>query len=133
VKIADKPLVRVWHLYCTDDHQETNVMKSVFEETDVEKGAAGASCGANCRCGQEAADLAKRLEKGVNDAKAAVSAKLEDGKIAAERLVKRGRYAVEDGISEAAHNIKRHPFGSLAMAFAAGAALAFLVPRATKR
>jgi len=110
-----------------------NPMKSVVDESRADSSAqARSGCAANC-CGHDVEEVAKRIEKGVNDAKAAVSAKLEDGKIAAERLVKRGRYALEDGISEAAHNIKRHPFGSLAVAFAAGAALAFLIPRSAKK
>ncbi len=69
----------------------------------------------------------------MDDVKDAVSSTLEDGKFAAERLLKRGRYAAEDGLEEAAHTIKRNPFGSLAIAFAAGAAFAFLMPRATRR
>jgi hypothetical protein len=89
-------------------------------------------CAGTC-FGTEIQEAAKLVEKGLNDSKAAVSATLEDGKIAGERLLKRGRFAVEDGISEAAHNIKRHPFGFLAIAFAAGAALGFLAPRSARR
>ena len=103
-------------------------MKSLVDESKVESGA---EVRAVC-CGHDAQEGAKRIEKGVNDAKAAVSVKLEDGKIAAERLLKRGRYAVEDGITESVHKIKRHPVGSLAIAFATGAALGFLVPRSAK-
>ena len=106
-------------------------MNNVLDESKVDRGAEVRGGAATC-CGQDAQEVAKRIEKGVNDAKAAVSAKLEDAKIAAERLFKRSRYAVEDGISESAHNIKLHPFGSLAIAFAAGAALGFLVPRSAK-
>jgi len=76
---------------------------------------------------------AEKIEKGVNGLKAAVSETLEDGKMAAERLLKRGRYAVEDCMAETAHSIKHHPVSSLAIAFAAGAALGFLVPRAIKK
>lgn len=86
-------------------------MNSVLEE----------SKGANCACG------------GLENVKTAVSEKLEDGKIAAERLLKRGRYAVEDCMSETAHEIKHHPVSSLAIAFVAGAALGFLVPRSVKK
>ena len=74
----------------------------------------------------------KRVEKGLNGWKATVSANLEDGRIAAERLLKRSRYALEDGIEETAHQIKRNPLGSVAVAFAAGAALALLVPHLGK-
>jgi ElaB/YqjD/DUF883 family membrane-anchored ribosome-binding protein len=108
-------------------------MNSVMDESKVETGTeVRGSCVATCS-GPDAQEVATRIEKGVNDAKAAVSAKLEDGKIAAERLLKRGRYALEDGINETAHNVRRHPFGSLAIAFAAGTVLGFLVPRSAKK
>ncbi len=103
-------------------------MTNVLHESKVENGA-----DADTFLGFDAEEVAKRIEQGVNDAKAALSAKLEDGKIAAERMLKRSRYAVEDGVSETAHMVKRHPFGSLAVAFAAGAALALLVPRSTRK
>ena len=74
-----------------------------------------------------------RIKKGVNNATNAVSEKLKDGRIAAERLVKRSRYAVEDGLEQTAHNIKRNPFSSVAIGLAAGAVLGFLVPRIAKK
>jgi len=108
-------------------------MQSVLDESKVEGGSeARSGCSCTC-CGHDPLELGKRIDRAVDDAKTAVSAKLEDGKIAAERLLKRGRYAVEDGLEEAAHNIKRNPLGFLAMAFAAGAALGLLVPRTTKK
>jgi ElaB/YqjD/DUF883 family membrane-anchored ribosome-binding protein len=108
-------------------------MKSVLAESKIEKGAdARSGCTATC-CGHDVQEGARRIEKGVNNAKAAISAKLEDGKIAAERLLKRGRYAVEDGIEQTAHNVKRHPFSSVAIGLAAGAVLGFLVPRIAKK
>ncbi len=108
-------------------------MNGVLDESKIERGAeVCGGCTATFR-GQEAQEVAKRIVKGVNDAKAAVSAKLEDGKVAAERFLKRGRYAVEDGIGETAQKIKHHPFSFLAIAFAAGAALGFLAPRFAKK
>lgn len=108
-------------------------MTNVLDEPKVDSGAeVRAGCAAVC-CGHDAHELAKRIEKGVNDAKAAVSAKLEDSKIAAEQLLKRGRYVVDGGIREAAQEIKHHPFGYLAIAFAAGAVLAFLTPRFARK
>ena len=107
-------------------------MKTAVEEPRVERATAvcACACGACATClGNEVKDAAQRIEKGVNDAKAAVSETLDDGVAAARRSLKRSRYAVEDRLEEAAHNIKRHPFSSLAIGFAAGAALAFLVPR----
>jgi len=98
-------------------------MGIVLAESKIEK---------TTRLGTDVKKAAKRVEKGLNGWKATVSANLEDGKIAAERLLKRGRYALEDGIEETAHQIKRNPLGSVAVAFAAGAAMAFLVPHLGK-
>lgn len=106
-------------------------MKGVLEETTAETGSEARRGRAGC--GQDARELGKRIERAVDDAKDAVSAKLEDGKFAAERLLKRSRYAAEDGLEEAVHTIKRNPLGAVAIAFAAGAALGFLVPRVTKK
>ena len=103
-------------------------MDTVLDKPKVEKAAEG-RCSCPGTCFHEMREAGKRVEKTMNDAKATVSEKLEDRKIATGRLFKRGRHAVEDGIEEAAHNIKRHPFSSFALAFAAGAALGFLVPR----
>jgi ElaB/YqjD/DUF883 family membrane-anchored ribosome-binding protein len=60
---------------------------------------------------------------------ASVCEKLEDQKAAARRLLKRGRYAVEDCIDETAHEIKCYPLGSVAVAFAGGVALGVLTAR----
>ncbi len=111
-------------------------MKSALEEPRTERAvsACAAKCGTCATClGEEVKGAARRVEKSVNDAKAAVSEKLEDGAAAARRLLKRSRYTVEDGLEEAAHNIKQHPFSSLAIGFAAGAALGLLVPRLGKK
>jgi ElaB/YqjD/DUF883 family membrane-anchored ribosome-binding protein len=110
-----------------------HAMQEVLEETtgasapEIRAGRAG------CLCGYDAKEAAKRIEKGVSDAKAAVDEKLEDARIATERLLKRGRYAIEDCLTETAHTIKRHPVTSLAIAFAAGAALGLLVPRSARK
>jgi ElaB/YqjD/DUF883 family membrane-anchored ribosome-binding protein len=106
-------------------------MDTVLTESKEKDTEARAGCAAVC-FGTDMNESAKRVAKGLNDSKAAVSAKLEDGRITAERLLKHSRYAVEDGIEEAAHQIKRHPLGSLGIAFAAGAALGFLVPHLGK-
>jgi len=90
------------------------------------------SVGAAC-CEFDTKEVAKKIEKGIHDAKAVVSAKLEDGKFAADRLVKRGRHMVEDGLDETETTIKHHPFGAVAAAFAAGAAIGFLAPRAFRK
>ena len=103
-------------------------MKTAVEEPRAERvHVCSGACAATC--GKEVREAAERVEKGVNHAKAAVAETLDDGAAAARRLLKRGRYAVEDGLEEAAHNIKQHPFRSLAIGFAAGAALGLLAPR----
>jgi len=101
-------------------------MDTVFVEPKIEKNT-DAGCAGTC-FGADLKEAAKRVEKGLNDSKTAFSAKLDEGRTAAERFLKHSRYAVEDGIDETAHRIKRHPLGFFAIAFAAGAALGFLVP-----
>lgn len=102
-------------------------MTTVLDESNVTRGPES-TCAGTC-LGSELRDAASRVEKRVHKAKEAVSETLADGKIAAERLVKHGRYVVEDGVEEAVHQIKRNPVRSLAIAFAAGAALGLLAPR----
>ena len=108
-------------------------MESTLDESKAERAAAVRNAYAPTCSGDDIQEVAQRVEKQVNAIKTAVSAKLEDGKIAAGRRVKRGRFAVEDGTDETAHTIKRHPLSSLAIAFAAGTALGLLVPRFSKK
>ena len=67
------------------------------------------------------------LAKNVDRAKAAVSDTIEDGKMAAERLLKRGRYAVEDSVEDRIHQIRRKPLNAVAVAFTSGMAVGFIV------
>lgn len=106
-------------------------MAAILVEPNVEKKPEG-TCAAACMA-EDVKEAVERIEKGVNKAKAAFFDRVEDGKIAAERLVKRGRYAVEDGLEEAVHKVKREPFKYLAVAFAAGALFGFVVPRWGRR
>lgn len=102
-------------------------MKSAFE------GLRAPRIPARGDVGKEIREAAQRVERSVSDAKAAVTEKLDDGMVAARRLWKQSRNTVHDGLEEAAHTIKRHPFRSLAIGFAAGAMLGFLAPRPKKR
>jgi ElaB/YqjD/DUF883 family membrane-anchored ribosome-binding protein len=84
--------------------------------------------------------MTDQVEKAVHRATAAVSGKIgtmsgkiEDGRIAAERLLKRSRYAVEDGVDTAVHQVKRNPVSSVLVAFAAGAIVGLLVPHLGRR
>jgi ElaB/YqjD/DUF883 family membrane-anchored ribosome-binding protein len=67
------------------------------------------------------------LAKSVDRAKAAVSDTIEDGKMAAERLLKRGRYAVEDTVEQRVHDIRRKPVKAVAVAFGSGMVVGFLI------
>jgi len=73
------------------------------------------------------------LAKSVDRAKAAVSDTIEDGKMAAERLLKRGRYAVEDTVEQRIHHIRRKPLSAVAVAFTSGMVIGFLVSCLRKR
>ena len=97
-------------------------METALAESTVETGA---ECPCSCPC--------VSCGKAFSDAKAAVSAKLEDGKIAATRFVRHARYVAEDGVEEAAHAVKRNPLKFLFIAFSVGAALGFLLPRPSRR
>ena len=99
-------------------------MKTVLDEPGTKTDA---EIRAENRRRQDEEELERRIEKGINDAKAAVSEKLEDGKAAAERFLRQGRYAVEDKLSELTHAVKRNPVSSLGIAFAAGAAVGLLI------
>jgi len=68
-----------------------------------------------------------RLGKSADKAKTAVADTIEDGKMAAERLLKRGRFVVEDNVAESVHRIRRNPVISVALAFTAGLISGFLV------
>jgi hypothetical protein len=68
-----------------------------------------AGCHAICSDIREAV---KRMGVAVGDAGDALALKVHD----AERLVRRTRNNIEDGISEATHELRRHPFRSPSIA-----------------
>ena len=68
-----------------------------------------------------------RLGRGIDNAKAGISDRIEDGKMAAERLLRRGQYAVEGAVEESVHGIRRKPISSVVLAFTVGIAVGFLV------
>jgi len=106
-------------------------MKSVVEETAT-NGNTAPEGSRTCQWEADEAEIARRIERGINAAKVSISEKLEDGKASAERFFKQGRYAVEDGVSELAHQIKKHPVGFLGIAFAAGAILGLLLSHSSQ-
>jgi ElaB/YqjD/DUF883 family membrane-anchored ribosome-binding protein len=77
--------------------------------------------------------MTDQVGKAVNRAKAAVSEKIDDGRIAAERMFKRSRYAMEDGVDTAVRQVKRNPVSSVLVAFAAGAMVGLLAPHLGRR
>ncbi len=107
-------------------------MASALDESTVKTGPEVEAESA-ASLGNEIKETVQRVGEGVNRAKAAVSDKIQDGKTAAERLLRRGRYAVEDGVDQTLHKIKHNPVSSLALAFTAGAVLGFLVSRLRKK
>ena len=92
--------------------------------------------GASCHSGYFATTIreaARGVEKGLETMRAAVCESLEDSKMNTGRIVKRSRFAVENGIDETTHTIKRHPLSSLAIAFAIGSIAGFLSFRLTNK
>ena len=72
----------------------------------------------------------------IENAKAAISAAVDEGKEATRRVVARGRRAAEDLNEDAVRGIRRHPRTSLAITFgvamSAGLVLGWLVGRARR-
>jgi ElaB/YqjD/DUF883 family membrane-anchored ribosome-binding protein len=78
----------------------------------------------------KAAQLGERLVEVGGDAarlKSVASHAVEDAVTEAKRFAKRGRYAAEDLIDDAAYRVKRDPFRSVALGFAVGFSLGALV------
>jgi hypothetical protein len=81
-------------------------------------------------------DLGTEIPNWSSGKKAVVSA-VEDCVGAARRAVKRGRFAAEDLLDEAAHSVKRHPLQTVALtfglAFGAGVLLGWAASNAHKK
>ena len=105
--------------------------KSVLGEPVI-NGSTASQTNSKCRQDEDEAEIARRIERGINEAKTAISEKLEDSKAAAERLFRHGRYAVEGRLGELAYRIKKHPIGFLGIAFAAGAVLGLLLSQSSQ-
>ncbi len=106
-------------------------MKTVMEEPVTNRGSAPQTDRA-CRQDEDEAEIARGVERAINEAKESISDKFEEVKTSAERLLKHGRYAAEDGLSELTHQIKKHPLGFLGIAFAAGAVFGLLMSRSSE-
>ncbi len=106
-------------------------MKTVMEEP-VKNGSPAPQTNRTCRQDEDEAEIARGVERAINEAKESISGKFEEVKTSAERLLKHGRYAAEDGVSELTHRIKKHPLGFLGIAFAAGAVFGLLMSRSSE-
>jgi len=102
-------------------------METTMGNSKIEQGLNALCAGKDISKGVK--DMTDQVEKGINRLKAAI----DDNKATAEKLLKRGRYALEDGVEESARAIKRNPFGFVAVAFLAGAAIGMLAPRIGRR
>jgi ElaB/YqjD/DUF883 family membrane-anchored ribosome-binding protein len=70
--------------------------------------------------GIKVADPKARLREGAEDLKDRVGEMFEDAVADAKRMAKKGRYAAEDLIDDTEYKIKKAPFRSVWMTFAAG-------------
>ena len=80
-----------------------------------------AGCHAIC---SDMPEAVKRMGEAVGDASDALASRIQD----AERLVKRTRNNIEDSIGEATPQLRRHPFRSASIAFAAGLIFGLVAP-----
>ena len=78
-------------------------------------------------------DLGQQASRMTTAAGDAMSAALEDGKVAARRAVKRGYNRAEDLIDEASYRVKRSPLQSVGIGFGAGLLIGAIVTRLLRR
>jgi hypothetical protein len=88
---------------------------SIDERTDAKSDVDAASIR------EEINEALKRMEKGLNESQAALSETLEEGKISAERILRRGRHVADTYLDDAMHQIKHNPQAAIALAFGVGA------------
>lgn len=73
--------------------------------------------------GRGMAKRAAHIREGAEELKERVEEIFEDTVSEAKRMAKKGRYAAEDLIDDAEYKIKKAPFRSIAVTFAAGVGL----------
>jgi ElaB/YqjD/DUF883 family membrane-anchored ribosome-binding protein len=66
------------------------------------------------------AETTARLREGADEVKERIGELFEDAVSDAKRMVKKGRYAAEDLMTDAEYKIKKAPFRSVSLTFAAG-------------
>ncbi len=77
--------------------------------------------------------VSARIVQGITDSREAVSEMLSERTARVGRYLKHTGRAAEDLIQDTARHIKRAPFGSVALAFGAGALLGVVLFRIGKR
>ena len=81
-------------------------------------------------------EAAKAGQRAIHDLKISrdtVADTLEDGRVAAERLIGETRDRVEDFVYQATRKIKRSPLAAVALAFGVGALLGAVLSRNGRR
>ena len=71
-------------------------------------------------------EQAARIKEGAEELKERAEEMFEDAVSGAKRLAKKTRYATEDLMEDTAHKIKKAPFLSVGVTFAAGVGLGLL-------
>ena len=89
----------------------------MIEENQTTSESMGASA---VLTGIKMAGKAVRLREGAEELKERVNEVFEDALTDAKRMAKKGRYAAEDLIDDAEYKIKKAPFRSVSLTFAAG-------------
>ena len=78
----------------------------------------------------EALELPASVEEALREVsriKSIVTEAVEDGVKSAMKAIKQGRYAAEDMIGDARHTVRKRPFQSIGVVFAAGVLTGALV------
>ena len=96
-------------------------MKTTLEDSRIDEQSDPRSDSDPATIRDEITDAVKRVEKKFNASTSAFLDTLEEGRISAERLVRRGRNAAELCLDDATYRMKRNPLAAAALLFGAGA------------
>lgn len=102
-------------------------MTTVLEEHKVQENTDGKTEAACLLTGVK--EAAEHMGETLSASKAKIVETLKDRQRSAERFLRQGRFAVEDGVEEGTHRIKRSPFTYVGVAFAAGTIAGILFGR----
>ena len=82
---------------------------------------------------KDATKAGERFVHGLAASREAVAKSLEDGTTAVRHFAKRTRNTVNELVDDAAHNIKRYPFRSVAVGLGVGMLVGVLIARNGRR